>query len=419
MLRSTYSTLLLLAQPLFAWQFARRVRAYPQYRPRLKEHWGYYSRDLFKHSLWIHAASMGEVAMAKTLIKTLQQGNPTLTFTLSTNTPTGAESANAIVSETVQHVFFPVDRPAVLRRFFRAFAPRALILIEKELWPNALYFCQKNNIPVTLVNGALSPRSFHRLKKLGGLARSLFLNLNQIAAQSEADMKKFLSLGVAKENIHLAGNIKFDMTTTPLAEGKLEAFKSLLGKERLILVAGSTHDGEDSILLACYKRLKAHFPNLLLVLVPRHPERFDVVAKLCDNNRFSCVRRSDNTACTEDTDVFLGDSMGELAIWYQCAHLAFVGGSLVPKGGHNALEPIALNTASLIGKHTFNCQAVIDDLKKAGAIVCVDDEEALYQSIKQLFEHPAKRQIMIDAGHQVLQSNAGAIQKTLAVIATK
>lgn len=416
MLRATYSTLLFLGQPVIAWQLKRRAQAYPQYRPRLKEHWGFYDKALFKNSVWIHAASMGEVAMAKTLIQSLQKKQGDLTFTLTTNTVTGAESAKEIISDHVQHVFFPIDRPAVLRRFFKVIQPRAMVLIEKELWPNALYFCQKHSVPVTLVNGSLSAKSANRLQKLGKTLRQLFLNIDCIAAQSDADVKKFIRLAVPEDRVHLAGNIKFDMTIDKISDDNLAKIRSLLGEERLILVAGSTHDGEDSILLACYRRLKQDFPNLLLVLVPRHPERFETVAKLCDNNRFQLVRRSEDRACKDETDVFLGDSMGELASWYQAATVAFVGGSLVPKGGHNTLEPIALGTPTITGQHTFNCQAVIDDLLTAGAILTAQNEDALYMGLKSLLGSPNQRQLMAEAGRQVLQSNLGAIDKSIALI---
>ena len=326
----------------------------------------------------MHAVSVGETLAAVPLVKALQQQYPQLPITITTTTPTGSERVQAAFGDSVQHVYGPYDLPWLVRHFLRQLQPRLCLIMETELWPNLLAGCAAAKVPVVLVNARLSKRSARGYARVGALTRGMLADLSLIAAQERSDARRFVRLGMAAEKVVVTGSIKTDVVVTDSQRelgfqlrAQLEA-----SHRRYVVIAASTHAGEDEMVLDAFAQVRGARPDAALILVPRHPERFDAVAALIAARDFAMARRSRNDA-TEATAVLLGDSMGELMAFYAAADVAFVGGSLVPRGGHNLLEPAALAMAIVQGPHTFNFAAQSRRFRRAGAMQEVSDAAAL------------------------------------------
>ena len=419
--RALYSAALLALAPL-AWRRIRREHALTDARgeagesPRALRLGRIPPTPPGEPMLWLHCASVGEVLAARPLLEALLERYPGHRLTLTTMTATGAERARALAASRgdgrLVHRFVPLDFPAAAARFVTRLRPALALFFETELWPNLLHACHRQGVPVAVVNGRLSPGAFRGYRRLRPLMHEALACVDWLAAKSSADAERFQALGMAAERTAVVGSLKFDIGSDDVAWGVSERLRTRFG-ERPVWVAGSTHEGEEAALLAAHARLREVHPEALLVLVPRHPQRFDGVAALCEQAGMPAARRSRDEWPTDTTAVYLGDTMGELLALYGAAGLAFVGGSLVPIGGHNLLEPAALGVPVLTGPELANFAEVAEVLREAEALVGVADEAALAASLAALFADPAERRRLGEAGRAVVAANRGALARTL------
>lgn len=414
--RTLYTALFYLGLPLVAIRLWLRSRKAPAYAKRIGERFTYGMPTLHPGGIWVHAVSVGESIAAAPMIRALLQRYPTLPITVTCMTPTGSERIQALFANQprVQHCYLPYDLPCAAARFLDRVQPKLAVIMETELWPNHIHQCAKRAIPVALANGRLSERSAKGYGRFSKLTAPMLAEMSFFAVQTEAEAQRFRDLGARPETVEVTGSIKFDLTIDPQL---LQRAAQLRGQwqalERPVWIAASTHEGEDEVVLNAHRRLLANYPNALLILVPRHPERFNSVFELCQREGFATVRRSTGASVDGETSVLLGDTMGELLFLYALADSAFVGGSLVPNGGHNLLEPAALAKPVISGPHLFNFLDIAAQLREAGALAEVDDAEGLAVEVQRLFELPRDAQRMADAGLAVMRRNQGALQRLL------
>jgi 3-deoxy-D-manno-octulosonic-acid transferase len=374
--------------------------------------------------IWLHCASVGEVLAARPLIEALLTHYPLHRLVVTTMTATGAERVLALATDLegrgeggeVRHHFVPLDFPGAAQRFVDRLRPALAILFETELWPNLLAACARRGVPVAVVNGRLSPRAYRGYRRLRPLMRDALSHVDWLAAKSDADAERFRGIGMAAQRTSVVGSLKFDLSPGDEVHALSQCLHTRLGA-RPVWVAGSTHPGEDEQLLAAHHRLRERHPDALLILVPRHPRRFDAVAALCDEQGLALARRSLGAWPDPATAVYLGDTMGELLALYGAGDLAFVGGSLVPVGGHNLLEPAAMGVPVLSGPELANFTDVADALREAEALVEVADADALAAMLIRLFDDAPARRRLAEAAQGVVASNRGALVRTLAGLA--
>lgn len=368
--------------------------------------------------IWLHCASVGEVRAARPLIEGLLARYPRHSLLLTTITATGAQQAQALMNEQhadhkrLAHCFLPLDFPGAAKRFVRQVKPQLAIMFETELWPNLLSACQQRGVPVAVVNGRLSPRAFRRYQKIAPLMARTLADIDWLAAKSDADAARFQTLGVTTSKTTVVGSLKFEMD---LQKGVLKKSERLLTQwgRRPVWVAGSTRDGEEVLLLEAHRQLLHQYPDALLVLAPRHPQRFDGVATLCKSEGWETSRRSQGEPVTQATQVYIGDTLGELAILYGTGQVAFVGGSLVPLGGHNVLEPAALGKPVLSGPFMENFADVVEPLQTAGALTLVENIDALVEALHSRFADPERCLQEGQAGQSAMKAQQGALARTL------
>jgi len=374
--RYLYSLLVHLSLPLILLRLLWRSLRAPDYRKRVLERLALRLPKLKQGGIWLHAVSLGESIAAAPLVQALLCRYPDLPITLTCMTPTGSARITALFGERVQHCYLPYDLPWAARRFIGRVRPTLAILMETELWPNHIHQCARLNIPLVLANGRLSARSAQGYARLGGLTRALLNEISWLAVQNADDAKRFCALGASPERVTVTGSIKFDITPPEgIAPHALALRRDWQAVERPLWIAASTHVGEDEIALNAHKKLLQNRPDALLILVPRHLERFASVYQLCQKQGFTVQRRSSGEAVNAATQVLLGDSMGELLFLYALADLALVGGSLVAHGGHNLLEPAALGKPLLSGPHRFNFADIAAQFEQAGALQTVTDAD--------------------------------------------
>ena len=413
-MRLIYTGLLYLILPLALLRLYWRGRRDAGHRRRWRERLGLVP-PLPPGGLWVHAVSVGETRAALPLIRALLDRYPDLPLLVTTTTLTGSRQVREALGERVHHVYAPYDLPGATRRFLRRARPRLAVIMETELWPNLLRQCATAGIPVLLANARLSERSARAYGRIHGLTATMLRDVTLIAAQADADAARFRVLGAPR--VEVAGNLKYDLALpADLPEQGRRLRRDLLGDERPVWIAASTHAGEDEPILDAFARLRARWPALLLLLVPRHPERFDSVAALCRQRGFSVTRRSERNVCTPETAVFLGDSMGELLLLYAAADLTFVGGSLVATGGHNVLEPALLELPVLFGPHMFNFTEAGERLLEAEAAWRVKDADELATAVDRLLADPELRQTAGRRGQAVVERHRGALAALLGLI---
>ena len=365
-------------------------------------------------AIWVHAVSVGEVQAAASLVLALRRRYPDVPLVVTTVTPTGAQRARALFGDAVQVRYIPYDLPGSVRRFFNRVRPRVAVILETELWPNLYHFCGQRKVPLVLASARISPRSVGRYRLLASLFRETLSHGIVIAAQGEGDAERFRSIGANPARTHVTGNIKFDLALPDEIRAQGAALRERYAPgERLVWVAGSTHDGEEAAMILVQRRLRAAGLDVLLVLVPRHPGRFQDVAALLRQAGIPFVRRSTDEPVRADTEVLLVDTLGELVAFYAAADLAFVGGSLVPVGGHNLLEPAALALATVSGPQVFNAQDIAGLLVDEGAVELVADADALGEAVLRLLSDPAERRRRGEAGRRVVERNRGALGRLL------
>jgi 3-deoxy-D-manno-octulosonic-acid transferase len=414
-----YSLIWLIIVPFALCHFIYKlIRRKPGYTITRLSRYGFTSnQNNQKDGLLIHCASVGEVVAIQTLVEHLLSNNPNKCITITTNTTTGADRVKLLFSDRVTHAYLPYDFPVFLWLFLKRKRPTKVLINEMELWPNLCHQCWRLNIPIFIINGRMSEKSTKTYQKLPSLFRPMFEKITAVCAQDHRDYENYLTLGVEHNKLTLTNNIKFDLTISAqdMELAQTTKIKYALEK-RLLLVAGSTHEPEEKILLDAYLALAIDYPELLLVIVPRHPQRFKNVHQLLLKHNIETVLMSESNPCQPSTQVLLCNQMGKLRSIYSLADISFVGGSLADRGGHNALEPAAVGVPILMGESTYNNPAICQALAVSGALLTVTNAEQIEAACKTWFDNPKQRKLAGDAGKQVLTDNNGAIQKTLNVL---
>ncbi len=424
MARWLYTALFYLALPLIVARLWWRGRRAPAYRQRIAERFGCISQRHFAqragaHGIWVHAVSVGEVIAAAPLVRALLQRHPELPLTVTTMTPTGSERVRALFGDSVFHVYAPYDVPQCIARFLQRVQPRLLIIIETELWPNTIHACAAHNIPVVLANARLSQKSARGYRRFGAITAPMLHSMSKVVAQNAEDGARFVELGLPSNKLVVSGSIKFDIALDDDLLAQAQQIRNdWHSAHRFIWIAASTHAGEDEIVLQAHRQLCAQVSNALLILVPRHPERFNEVATLIEKNNFIFVRRSTTRAVALDAAVLLGDTMGELLFLYGCADCAFVGGSLVARGGHNTLEPAAWGLPIITGPSDFNFREISALLQRDKALTVIDHADSLAKTLLELAGDVALRQQRGDAAKRVIENNRGALEKLIGEVET-
>ncbi len=415
-MRFLYTLLFYVALPFIMLRLLWRARKNPGYAKHISQRLGFFSKAIEQNGIWIHAVSMGETIAATPLIKALQKQYPNIPIVITNTTPTGAERANINFGDSVTQLYFPYDVPCVLQRFLAAVKPRCLIMIETELWPNLFHCCAQKNVPVFIANARLSARSAKGYQRISALIKPMLQCVTSMAVQTQAEAERFIKLGLAADRIQVTGSIKFDLEIAADLFERSKQLRAQLGNDRPVWIAASTHEGEEEKVLEAFAEVKKQIPNILLMLVPRHPERFGRVADLCKQRNYKIVLRSEKINCNNETDIFVGDTLGELLLFYGAADIAFVGGSLVPVGGHNPLEPAAMGVPIIMGPKLFNFLQISEQLQQAGAMLKVENTNELAQQVITLLQNSNKREHMGVAAQQFVAQNRGALAKHLVLI---
>lgn len=417
-MRRVYTALFYFLLPIIIIRLLIRNRKNPDVRKRVGERFGFYNSRPFKTPcIWLHAVSYGEAVAADPLLKKLRSEYPEIPIVVTNMTATGAlrvQSAWKNDDKIIQ-LFVPYDIPFAIKRFFRYVKPVIGIIMETEMWPNLLHLAPSFNVPIIIANARLSPKSLQGYQRISSFIAPFLRNIKTVAAQSTLDADHFKQLGITEDRIIVAGNLKFD---TEIPTTQINLGKSLRNKipHTQVLVAASTHANEEEQLLDVFTRLRNKYPDLLLVLVPRHPHRFDEVAALCQRRGFEIARRSKNELPDINTKIFLGDSMGELYLYYALSDIAFVGGSFVPVGGHNLLEPAAVKLPIVTGPQLFNFTAISGWLAEQGSLYIAQDLNDLYDRVCELLDDQDLRRKAGEAGFRVLEQNQGATLSHLQVV---
>ncbi len=413
-MRRLYRVLIRLAAPFAAAVVLIRGLRDPAYRRGIGERFGF-GPPAAPGGIWLHAVSLGEVNAAVVMVRELRRRHPRLPILVTSATPTGRAKAQSAFAGMAQVRYLPYDTPGAVARFLGRVDPLIAIVMETELWPSLFEECARRGLPIVLANARLSNRSLARYLRFGALFRGLFSAGVTIAAQTREDADRFARLGATPAQLHVVGNLKFDLQAGTESTDRAGVLRSEFAG-RPTWVAGSTHAGEDEAVLRAHRELRSTLPAALLILAPRHPQRFDAVAALLEREGVSYVRRRAAAPVPADASVLLLDTTGELALFYQAADAAFVGGSLVPVGGHNLLEPAAVGLPVLTGPSNENAREVLALLRTAGAVRIVADAGELAVSLGQLFADPSLRARLGAAGRELVAAQRGSVHRLLALI---
>ena len=404
----------LLLTPLAVYWISKGIGNH-SYLDRLTQRFGFGFPKL-QNSIWIHAVSVGEVQAAVPLVHTLMERFPLQAIIITTVTPTGASRVTELFGEKVMHCYMPFEFPNAIRSFFKAINPRVAMIMETEIWPNLYRGCGIRNIPLILVSARISPKSIPGYRRLLSFIRETLSYGIIIAAQSQADASRFLELGADPERTHVTGNIKFDVEYDRAIFSRGKQLRSALFPCRPVWIAVSTHGGEEQQVLEAHRILLKAYPDLLLVIAPRHPERFSEVRGLIKNLSFTVVSRTGDQPATASTEVFLLDTMGEVPLFFAVSDISFVGGSLVPVGGHNLLEPAIQGLPIVTGPHLFNTEAVAENFIKHGACCVVVNEIELAAAITALLDDPDAAAKMGAKGLQLVEQSRGSLRRLMVLL---
>jgi 3-deoxy-D-manno-octulosonic-acid transferase len=368
--------------------------------------------------IWVHAVSVGETIAAAPLVKALLRRNPDIPILMTAMTPTGSARAKAMFGDRVRYAFSPYDTPGAVRRFVDRVQPRALVIMETELWPNMIDFSHRQNVPIFLINARLSERSARKYQRVASSVRPLLRSIRWIAAQAEEDANRFLRIGATPSSVSVTGSIKFDVEITDATRAESAALRNRLGRDRPIWIAASTHEGEDRQILEAHQAVLEKYPQARLIIVPRHPERFSAVAALIASMGLSVQRRSQEPDKNGSDDVgacqvYLGDTMGELLMLYGVADVAFVGGSLIERGGHNPLEPAAWGLPVLSGPHIFNFETIYNQLDAGKGFFQTPTSDLLAVRVIALFDEPEQAARVGQNALAVVNANRGALERVV------
>ena len=416
-MRFLYIFLSYLLAPLMVLAMLWRGVRDRSYLDGMGQRFGFGKRIANGPSIWVHAVSVGEVQAASVLIRELLTMYPAIPLVLTTVTPTGAEHARRLFGASVDVRFVPYDLVGPVRRFFRAINPRVAVILETELWPNLYHECGRRKVPLVLASARISPKSVGRYRVLAGLFRETLSHGIVIAAQSAQDAERFKSIGANTGRTHVTGNIKFDLSVSEAIRAEARLLRQRYVGSRPAWVAGSTHAGEERILLAAQRKLRTAVPDALLIIVPRHPNRFAEVAVWLQREQVRYATRSSGAPVAADTEVLLVDTLGELQAFYGAADVAFVGGSLVPIGGHNLLEPAALGVPVLTGPNNYNAEDIAGQMIASDAARVVHDAGELRNELARLLTDHKQRHALGQRGQAFIETNRGALARLLALLA--
>lgn len=420
-MRRLYSLLMYLALPLFLLYFTWRGLREPEYLKRWTERLGRNRGAIPDGGLVIHAASLGEVNAAIPLCQAILRDFPEYHLTITTFTPTGSDRVTSVFGNRVTHVYVPLDTPGAVRRFMAWSKPRLIIIMETEVWPN-LYRCASEiGIPLIVSNARLSDRSMRAFKRFPRLARDALASVTWFGAQTSSDADRLIACGARGQAVEVAGNIKFDHDISPTLAGEAHALRAGWDSTRPVLTAGSTHADDEVILLSSFSSILRHHPDALLIMAPRHPDRFKAAISQVETAGFRHAVRSRGDRCDDRTQVLVVDTMGELLRYLACCDVAFVGGTLAAVGGHNPLEPMALGKPVVFGPHTTHIAELTKQLLDGGGGQQVESASELADTVAQWFSQDAQRLAAGEAARRLAENGRGAlknnIQKIRAVMA--
>lgn len=359
---------------------------------------------------------MGEAEALFPLARQIQRQHPDAKLLITTTTPTGSARVKAVMQESVAHVYLPYDIPDAVGRFMQCFKPRIAVIMETEIWPNLFACCGKNEVPLYIINARLSEKSASGYQKIPALISPALAQVRLIAAQTQDDAKRFLAIGARTETVRVLGNIKFDVEVSNEIMGQGLQIKADLFGGRFVWLIASTHKDEEVIFLEIYKKIKPKIPELLLAIAPRHPERFGEVKKLCEQHQLAVVMRTSGEICHQHTDVYLADTMGELKMLYAASDVAFVGGSMVPVGGHNILEAAAVGTSVLFGPYMANFKEIAEGVLRQDAAIQCQNKNEIISAIIALHADAAYRQSLAEKGKAFIRENQGATTRVFDVL---
>lgn len=410
-MRFLYSLLFYLLVPFILLRLAYKGRRVPGYRLRWRERFALQPiPEAESGAIWVHAVSVGEVEAVVPLIHAMQARGRVL---LTTTTPTGSARAQALFGDTVSHVYLPYDLPDAVHRFLDGYRPSLAIFMELEIWPNLFAGCGKRAIPLYLINARLSEKSARGYQRLPKFVASTLANVTRLCAQGEADAARFAALGYPRERLVVTGSIKFDLELPEDLREQGQKLRASLFGQRPVWIAASTHAGEEEQVLEVFLHLRCDYPDLLLLLAPRHPERAPEIRALCQQRGLQCMARSAGTPCSPDIAVFILDTLGELKQLYATGDVAFIGGSLVPAGGHNVLEPAALGIPILFGPLMDNFVEISRKLLAEQGAVQIQHQSELRDQVSRLLADASARERLGECARRFLNANRGALQATL------
>ncbi|QSP96066.1 lipid IV(A) 3-deoxy-D-manno-octulosonic acid transferase [Marinobacter salinisoli] len=413
MLQFIYSLLIRLLLPFILLRLWWNGRRAPELRKNWRQRLGCVA-PVNGSVVWVHAVSVGETIAAGPMVRRLLAQEPGITILMTAMTDTGLAQARKMFGDQVRYAYAPYDTPGSIRRFLRRVEPRILVIMETELWPNMIHQSHALGVPIFLINARMSERSAQGYERVKGLSGPIMRSLSWVAAQADKDAERFRRLGVAPERVSVTGSVKFDVDIPADVQASAEQLKAAFGG-RVVWVAGSTHEGEDEMLLDAHRRVLAEHPSTLLIVVPRHPDRFDSVADKIQRAGLSLARRA-NGDDPARAQVYLGDTMGELMMLYGASDIAFVGGSLITRGGHNPLEPAVWGIPVFSGPHVFNFETIYQRLVADHGVTMVSDANELAQSLIALVGHPEARRASGERALAVVQKNRGALDKVVSGI---
>lgn len=416
-IRWIYSALLALAAPFLLVSLYKKKPGKPPFGQRWKEHWGITPKVDAINPLWIHAVSVGESIAVTPIIRELKARQPDLPIVVTTTTSTGAEQI-AKLGDLISHRYMPLDFTWCVRGFLKAVKPSQLLIVETELWPNTLHNVAKAGIPITVINARLSERSCQRYQKFQSVFNLLAQNLTQVLCQYPRDAERFIRLGLNPNKVNVTGSVKFDIQITEEQVKAGQVLREQLGVSRPVWIAASTHKGEDEIILDAHQSLLNHFPNALLILVPRHPERFDEVAHLCLKQGFHLARRTESSTTSSQVQVYLGDTMGEMMTLLGAADVCFMGGSLLGDkvGGHNFIEPAALKKPCFTGPSYFNFSDIAQQLIEINALKIVSTADEIALQVTILLSSVNDREEQGERAYSIVVKNRGALNRTIEIL---
>jgi len=416
MLRFFYTIAIYLATPVIVLRLIARGLHYRGYFARWRERFGHFPDPHFSDSIWVHAVSVGEVNAALPLIRALRKRYPQLPMVVTTVTPTGSERVRAQLGDEVFHVYLPYDLPHAVRRFLERVRPSLGVIMETEIWPNLFHACGRRDIPLVIANARLSERSLRAYAPIHRLVAQALSNVGYIAAQSHADARRYRTLGAAPSRVSIAGNLKFDMPIPQGVRERGEALRRAWGEARPVWFAASTHEGEELAVLQAHLDVLHRLPDALLLIAPRHPERFRAVEQSARNLGFSTCTHNGPERPDANCQCFVVDVMGAMMRHYAASDLAFVAGSLVPIGGHNVLEPASLARPVLVGPYTFNFEEITRSLIESGGARRVEAPDALGPAVLELLrDAPLRHRIGANA-RMVFARERGAVRRTMILI---